>query len=145
MDFKVWDFSVVHPKAVISRGVVIGSHCWIGEDVMIGENTRIQTGVFIPNGISIGQDVLIAPHVCFTNDKRPPSKGKHWMRTVVGDGASIGANVTVVAGVNIGKGAKIAAGAVVTKNIPAGVLVGGVPAHDMARRGFCRHCGNKID
>ncbi len=144
MSIKVWDFSVVHPKALISDGVVIGSHCYIGGDVMIGENTRIQSHVFIPDGITIGKNCFIAPNVTFTNDRKPPSHGKHWQRITVGDGASIGAGAILIAGVNIGNGAKIAAGAVVTKHIPAGELWGGVPAHNMASKGYCPNCGNRI-
>ena len=144
MSFKVWEYSVVHPEAIISDGVVIGSHCYIGKDVMIGENTRIQSHVFIPDGITIGKDCFVAPNVVFTNDRKPPSHGKGWQRITVGDGASIGAGSILIAGVTIGNGAKIAAGAVVTKHIPAGELWGGVPAHNMASRGFCPHCGNRI-
>lgn len=144
MSHKVWDYTVVHPDAIISDGVVIGSHCYIGGKVMIGENTRIQSHVFIPDGVTIGRDCFIAPSVIFTNDRKPPSHGKGWQKITVGDEASIGAGAILIAGVVIGNGAKIAAGAVVTKHIPRGELWGGVPAHNMASKGFCPHCGNRI-
>ncbi len=130
-DVMVWRYSEVADSASIGEDTVIGSHCWIGEKVSIGLRCRIQTGVFIPQGVHIYSDVFIAPHVVFTNDKYPPSKGKHWRATIIDGGVSIGANATILAGVHIGKAAQIGAGAVVTKDVPAGETWVGNPARKM--------------
>lgn len=143
MKFKVWDFTTVDPRAIISEDVVIGSHCYIDRGTLIGERTRIQSGCYI-YGASIGKDVFIGPGVIITNDRRPPSKGKHWARVLIGDKAVICAGVTIVAGVTIGDGAIVAAGATVTKNVQPGEIVAGVPATPMHRGGYCQKCGNKF-
>lgn len=104
----------------------VHSHVWIGDRVKIGTGCRIQAFVFIPNGVRIGNDVFIGPHVCFTNDKHPPSDT--WGITIVEDGVSIGANVTILPDVTLGAGCKIGAGSVVTKSVPAGETWFGNPA-----------------
>ena len=117
----------------ILEGCVIGDNCtihsqvWIG-NVTIGNNCKIQAFAFIPKGVTIGNDVFIGPHVCFTNDKYPPSKGKGWETTVVEDYVMIGANVTILPGVTLGEGCAIGAGAVVTKSVPPREVWIGNPA-----------------
>ena len=122
----------------------IGNHCkvdsfvYFESGVVIGDNCKIRAFVFIPEGVTVEDDVFIGPHVCFTNDKRPRAanpdgslKGKgDWKmeRTLVKKGASIGANATIVGPVVIGEGAIVGAGAVVTKDVPPGHIVAGVPA-----------------
>ena len=98
----------------------------MGDEVKIGKNVKIQAFTFIPNGVIIGDDVFIGPHVCFTNDKHPPSDLME--ETTVGRGASIGANSTILCGVSIGRGAVIGAGSVVTKSVADGATVYGNPA-----------------
>lgn len=101
----------------IQRGVVIGDHC------------KIEPFAFIPSGVRIGSRVFIGPRATFTNDKHPRAVGD-WSvtETIVEDGATIGASATVVCGVRIGRGAMVGAGAVVTKDVPEGMLVVGNPA-----------------
>lgn len=101
---------------------------WLGDKVEIGENCKIQAQVFIPDGVKIGNNVFVGPATVFTNDKRPPSGGKFWAETIVKDGAVIGANCTILPGITIGEKAMIGAGAVVTKNVPAGETWIGNPA-----------------
>lgn len=101
---------------------------FIGDKVVMGKNVNYQEFVFIPNGVTIGNNVFIAPHVCFTNDKYPPSKGKHWRPIIVEDNVVIGANATILPGVTLKKGCKVGAGAVVTKDVEAGIIVVGNPA-----------------
>lgn len=114
----------------IGSNCTIHSHVWIGEGVKIGNNVKIQAFAFIPTGVIIKDGAFIGPRVTFTNDKKPPSS--NWSKTVVEEGASLGASVTVVCGVTIGKGSRIGAGAVVTKDIPDGVVACGIPARIMA-------------
>lgn len=112
----------------IGENCTIHSHVWIGDRVNIGNNVRIQAFSFIPNGVRIANNVFIGPHVCFTNDKYPPSDGSLWEPIIVGEGASIGANATILPGVTIGRGARIGAGSVVTKDVPEGETWVGNPA-----------------
>ena len=122
---RLWD------GVVIGRDCVIGNGVYIDRNVKIGCNVKIHNKSCIYNGIVIEDDVFIGPHVCFTNDKNPSSdktrdlEGVSW---IVGTGASIGANVTVLPDVNIGKGASIGAGSVVTKNVPDEAIYFGNPA-----------------
>lgn len=121
-----------HPHKSVLLDCKIGDDCtihapvWIGNGVKIGNRCKIQAFAFIPFGVTIEDDVFIGPHVCFTNDKYPPSEDRQY--TLVKGGASIGANATIIAGVIIGEMAKVAAGAVVTKDVPSGASVKGVPA-----------------
>lgn len=117
-------------EATIGRDCIIHCFVWIGAGAVIGDRCKVQAFAFIPNGVTIGNEVFIGPHVCFTNDRHPKAQGE-WTQgeTVVEDGASIGANATIVAGVRIGKGATVGAGSVVTKNVPAGETWVGNPAH----------------
>jgi len=113
---------------MIGEDVSIGPFTEIGPEVSIGDRTRIGTGCFIPKGVTIEEDVFIGPHVCFSNDKYPPSRGKHWMPTIVKRGASIGANSSILPGVTLGRNCRIGMGSVVTKSVPDGALVAGNPA-----------------
>lgn len=122
------ELSNIAEEAVIGDECKIHSHVWIGKKVTIGNRCRIQAFSFIPDGVTIEDDVLVAPHACFTNDKKPPSFGKNWAPIMVKKGATIGARVTILPGVTIGEKAVIGAGAVVTKNVPAGETWVGVPA-----------------
>lgn len=106
-------------------GCTIHAPVWIGNGVLIGSNCSIQAFAFLPEGVILHDNVFIGPHVCFTNDKYPPTYvgpgGAKPVRpqTIVEDFVSIGANATILPGVRIGRGAMIGAGAVVTKNVPA--------------------------
>jgi len=135
---------IFQPDLVNLYGCKIGKNCKIGafveirKDVVIGNNVKIQAFAFIPEGITIENGVFIGPHVCFTNDKYPKSINKDgslkmaddWTveRTHVQEGASIGANATILCGVTIGEHAMIGAGSTVTKDVPPGVTVAGNPA-----------------
>lgn len=104
---------------------------FIGNNVEIGDGCKIQSFAYIPDGVTIEDNVFVGPGAVFTNDKYPPSNGKEWRKTLVREGASIGANVTILCGVIIGKNAMVGAGAVVTKDIPDGETWVGNPARKL--------------
>jgi len=117
--------------STIGRNTKVGSHCTIG-GASIGCNCKIQDSVFIPPGVTLMDRVFVGPHVCFTNDKYPDASPREWVKreTVVEDGASIGANATILSGITIGAKAMVGAGAVVTKNVAAGTTVFGDGARE---------------
>lgn len=126
---------IYHPElSNISDGASIGdnckihSHVWIGDNVKIGNNCKIQSFVFIPEGVIIEDDVFIGPHVCFTNDKNPPSGKENWQTTIIKKGAKIGAGAVILPGITIEENAMVGAGAVVTKNVLSNSTVVGNPA-----------------
>lgn len=127
---KVWQYSVILPKAVIGENCNICAHTLIENDVVIGDNVTVKSGVYVWDGITLKDNVFIGPCVTFTNDKKPRSKQypDEFPKTVVEEGASIGANATLLPGINIGKNALIGAGAVVTKNVPENAIMVGNPA-----------------
>jgi len=122
--------SNVYESAKLGENIKIGAFAEIGRDVVIGDNVNISCGVFIPENTIIEDNVFIGPHTVFTNDKNPPSNGA-WRKekpTVVREGASIGANCTILPSLTIGKNSRIGAGSVVTKDVMPEDLVFGNPA-----------------
>ena len=132
-EIKIYQFCEIHKEAKISPTAMIGSHTFIGKDVIIHKGVRIQGHCYIPTGVTIEQNCFIAPGVTFLNDKYPPSKGEHWGKIVVREGAVIGGGATILPNVEIGFSAWIGAGAVVTKNVPDGEVWVGNPAKKMSR------------
>jgi UDP-2-acetamido-3-amino-2,3-dideoxy-glucuronate N-acetyltransferase len=129
-DTKIWQNVVVLPDAVIGENCNINAHCLIENDVEIGNNVTVKCGVYLWDGIKVGNNVFIGPNVTFTNDKYPRSKEypEEFQKTIIEDGASIGAGSIILGGITIGKNALIGAGSVVTKNVPANQLWFGNPA-----------------
>ncbi len=127
---RIWQFCVVLPEAQIGKDCNICSYVFIENDVVVGDRVTIKCGVQLWDGITIEDDAFIGPNVTFTNDRYPPSDNfpQQIERTKVGKGASIGANATILPGVEIGSGVMIGAGSVVTRNVPAGELWLGSPA-----------------
>ena len=124
---KVWQFTVVLPKATIGRNCNINSHCFIENDVYIGNNVTIKCGVYLWDGVRLEDNVFIGPNVTFTNDKMPRSKiyPDQFMKTHIMEGASIGAGAVLLPGIRIGRRAMVGAGAVVTRDVPDdGVVYG---------------------
>ncbi|MBA0192396.1 N-acetyltransferase [Pectobacterium carotovorum subsp. carotovorum] len=127
---KIWQFSVVLKDATIGENCNICAHTFIENDVIIGDNVTIKSGVYVWDGIRIKNNVFIGPNVTFTNDKEPRSKvyPDHFPITTIEEGASIGANATILPGLRLGKNCMVGAGAVVTKDVPENGLVIGNPA-----------------
>ena len=127
---NIWQFCVIFPNAKIGNNCNICANVLIENDVTIGNNVTIKSGVQLWDGITVEDDVFIGPNVTFTNDLFPRSKNPEWKisKTLIKNGASIGANSTILAGITIGEKSMVGAGSVVTKDIPAGELWFGNPA-----------------
>jgi UDP-2-acetamido-3-amino-2,3-dideoxy-glucuronate N-acetyltransferase len=127
----IWHFCHVMPAAVIGYHCTIGQNVFIDNNVRIGNGVKIQNNVSVYNGVRLEDDVFIGPSVVFTNVINPRSfieRKNEFKPTLVLQGASIGANATIICGITIGEYAMIGAGAVVTKNVPAYALMVGIPA-----------------
>lgn len=130
---KIWHFSHVQSGAHIGRKCILGQNVNVGTDVTIGNFVKIQNNVSIYEGVTLEDYVFCGPSMVFTNIVDPRSKypqvGKaFYIKTLVKEGASLGANSTIVCGHTIGRFAFVGAGAVVTKDIPDFALVVGNPA-----------------
>ena len=127
---RIWQFVVVLKGARIGIDVNICSHCLIEGDVVIGDRVTVKSGVQLWDGVRLDDDVFIGPNVTFTNDRHPRSKQYPgvFLPTRVCKGASVGGGAVLLPGITIGEGAMVAAGAVVTRSVPAGVTVLGSPA-----------------
>ncbi|RMG25888.1 MAG: N-acetyltransferase [Methanobacteriota archaeon] len=139
---KIWHFAHVRNGARLGKNVIIGKSSYIDTGVTLGDNVKVQNLVSVYNGVTVGNNVFIGPHVAFTNDLYPRAVGD-WqiVKTLVQDGASIGANATIVCGNTIGSYALVAAGAVVTRSVPSHALVAGNPAK---LKGWVCKCARKI-
>lgn len=127
---RIWAFCNILKKATIGEKCNICDHVFIENDVVVGNNVTIKCGVQLWDGIRIEDNVFIGPNVTFSNDKYPRSKKypKKFLQTRICEGASIGANATILPGLTIGEGSMVGAGAVVTKNVPPNATVVGNPA-----------------
>ncbi len=128
---KIWHFSHVMPTAKIGANCIIGQNVFIGANVTLGNRVKVQNNVSVYDGVFCEDDVFIGPSVVFTNVKRPRSAidRKHqFAKTLIGRGASLGANSTIICGNEIGEYALIGAGSVITKAVPSYALIVGNPA-----------------
>lgn len=127
---RIWAFAHILPKAKIGDDCNICDGVFVENDVIVGNRVTIKCGVQLWDGTRVGDDVFIGPNATFTNDNFPRSKiyPDKFDRIIVENGASIGANATILPGVRIGAGAMVGAGAVVTKDVPAEAIVVGNPA-----------------
>jgi UDP-2-acetamido-3-amino-2,3-dideoxy-glucuronate N-acetyltransferase len=142
---RIWHFCHVNPGAVIGERCSLGQNVVIMPGVRIGNNVKIQNNVSVYEGVTLEDDVFCGPSMVFTNVINPRSavSRKHeYQPTLVRRGASIGANATVLCGTTLGEYAFVAAGAVITKDVPAFALVAGVPAR---RIGWMCRCGERLD
>ena len=148
---SIWQHVQIRGEVNIGSNCVLGKGVFIDREVSIGRNVKIQNYVSVYEGVAIEDGVLVGPHVCFTNDLRPRAvnpdgtlkSAKDWTitPTLIREGASLGANSTIVCGTTIGKWAMVGAGGVVTRNVPDYGLIRGNPAR---LRGFVGPSGEKL-
>lgn len=131
-DTKIWHFCHIQSGAVIGSKCSLGQNVNVSNNVFIGNEVKIQNNVSVYEGVEIEDGVFLGPSCVFTNDLTPraryPKGHKNYKKTIIKEGASVGANATIVCGHTVGKCAMVAAGAVVTKDVPDFTLVAGVPA-----------------
>ena len=129
---KIWHFCHIQSGAVIGEKCSLGQNVNVSNNVLIGNEVKVQNNVSIYEGVEVEDGVFLGPSCVFTNDLTPraryPKGHENYKRTVIREGARIGANATIVCGYVIGKYAMVAAGAVVTRDVPDYALVAGVPA-----------------
>jgi UDP-2-acetamido-3-amino-2,3-dideoxy-glucuronate N-acetyltransferase len=127
---RVWAFAHVLAGAIIGSDCNICDHVFVENDVVVGDRVTVKSGVQLWDGLRVGDDVFIGPNATFTNDPFPRSKvyAHKIAVTRVEQGASIGANATILPGLTIGAHAMVGAGSVVTRDVPAGAIVLGNPA-----------------
>jgi len=141
---RVWHWVHICAGARIGTGCSFGQNVFVGNDVVIGNNVKVQNNVSIYDSVTLEDDVFCGPSMVFTNVLNPRSavsRKSEYRRTRVGQGASIGANATIICGHDIGDYAFIGAGAVVTSDVPSYALMMGVPAR---RAGWMCRCGAQL-
>lgn len=128
---RIWHFVHVCGGAKIGRGCSLGQNVFVANRVTIGDNVKVQNNVSVYDDVTLEDDVFCGPSMVFTNVRNPRSavnRKDEYRATIVRRGATLGANCTIVCGVEIGAHAFVAAGAVVNRNVPAFALMAGVPA-----------------
>lgn len=140
---KVWHHAHVRSAARVGRSCILGKNVYVDAHAVIGDRCKLQNNVSVYNGVIIGDDVFVGPSATFTNDLVPRAFNTDWqvVETHVHDGASIGANATIVCGVTLGECSMIAAGATVTHDVAAHQLVAGTPAR---HHGWVCRCGKVV-
>lgn len=144
---KIWHFSHIMRGARIGENCRLGQNVFVGPNVRIGNYVKIQNNVSVYGGVTLEDYVFCGPSMVFTNIlnprcKYPQETEDKYIKTLVKEGASIGANATILCGITIGRNAFIGAGSVVTKNVPDYALIYGVPAKQY---GWMCECGTKLD
>jgi len=141
---KIWHFSHIMSGAKIGAKCSLGQNVYVGSRVKIGNNCKIQNNVSIYDLVTLEDNVFCGPSCVFTNDMNPRAaypKGGVWIPTLVKEGASIGANATILCGITLGKHCFIGAGAVIHKDVPDYALMVGVPGRQI---GWMCECGERL-
>lgn len=140
---RIWHFCHIQEGAVIGENCSLGQNVNVSRNVHIGDYVKVQNNVSIYEGVELEDYVFCGPSMVFTNDLTPRAKYPKgqggYKKTLVKKGAAIGANATIICGHVLGEWCMVAAGAVVTKNVPAYALVSGIPAR---QTGWVCECGN---
>jgi acetyltransferase-like isoleucine patch superfamily enzyme len=141
-DTAIWHHAHVRVGATIGEGCSLGKNVYIDSGVVIGNRVKIQNNVSVYNGVTVADDVFLGPSCVFTNDRYPRALGE-WevVVTRVGQGASVGANATIVCGHTLGEWSVVGAGAVVTHDVLPFQLVVGNPARPA---GWVCTCGRVV-
>ena len=142
---RVWHFAHVCAGARIGDGCSLGQGVYVGNDVTIGHRVKIQNNVSVYDAVTLEDDVFCGPSMVFTNVFNPRAavvKKHEYRRTLVRQGATLGANCTIVCGVTVHPHAFVGAGAVVSRDVPAFALVVGVPAKQI---GWMSRNGERLD
>ncbi len=142
---KIWHFSHIMPGAIIGEKCNIGQNVFIADEVVLGKNVKIQNNVSVYAGVICEDDVFLGPSCVFTNVLNPRSavnRRGEYLKTRIGEGATIGANATIVCGNDIGKYAFIGAGSVVTKTVLPYALLVGNPAKQI---GWMSEVGQRLE
>jgi UDP-2-acetamido-3-amino-2,3-dideoxy-glucuronate N-acetyltransferase len=140
----------IHPPSIVAEGaelapdVIVGAFCYVASGAVLGAGTRLQSHTSVWAGVVLGCDVFVAPAVVFTNVRRPRAafpRAPNWDRTIVEDGATLGAGAVLVAPLRVGRCAMVGAGAVVVRDVPAHAIVVGNPATII---GWACECGETV-
>ena len=141
---RVWAYTHILPGAVIGKNCNICEQVYIENKVIVGDGCTIKCGVYLWDGVSLENNVFVGPNATFTNDPNPRAKVKknsdQLLRIMVKEGATIGANATLLPGITVGEHAFIAAGALVTKDVSPYQLMLGAPAK---AQGFMCRCATR--
>lgn len=142
---KIWHFSHILDDTKIGKNCSLGQNVVVGPNVVVGEGVKIQNNVSIYDGVTIENNVFCGPSCVFTNVINPRSsviRKDEYLKTLVKEGASIGANATIVCGITLGKYCFIGAGSTVVKDVPDYALMVGNPANQI---GWMSEFGGRLD
>ena len=141
---RIWHFSHIMSGAILGKNCNLGQNVLVSDDVILGNNVKVQNNISIYTGVICEDDVFLGPSMVFTNIVNPRSavvrKGSY-VKTLVGKGASIGANATIICGNTLGEFCFIGAGAVITKDVPPYALVVGNPGKQL---GWMSEYGHRL-
>ena len=142
---KIWHFSHISKNAKIGKNITIGQNVFIGKGIVIGNKCKIQNNVSVYEGVTLEDEVFCGPSCVFTNVNNPRSnisRKNEYQKTLVKQGATLGANCTLICGVTVGEYAFVGAGAVINKDVKPYALMVGVPAKQI---GWMSEFGEQLD
>jgi UDP-2-acetamido-3-amino-2,3-dideoxy-glucuronate N-acetyltransferase len=142
---RVWHFSHIMAKAAVGNGCNIGQNVFVDNNVFVGNGVKIQNNVSLYSGVVVEDDVFLGPSMVLTNVINPRSfieRKTEFKPTLIKKGATVGANATIICGVEIGEYALVGAGAVINKNVPAYALIVGNPGRQI---GWVSRYGKRLD